>query len=131
MSFELEILVPDAAVVREQVDGLQAGDASGRFGLWPNHEPFLTQLEPCILEYRESQGRTRYAAVDGGVLLMENNHVSVVTREAVVADRLADVADAAEAMLAARREAEKGARSEFAEMQASLVHKLRHVEKNE
>ncbi len=62
---------------------------------------------------------------------MENNHVSVVTREAVVADRLADVADAAEAMLAARREAEKGARSEFAEMQASLVHKLRHVEKNE
>ncbi len=129
MTFELEILVPDETIARAQVDSLRAADASGRFGLWPNHEPFLTMLEPCILEFREARGVTRYAAVDGGVLLMENERASVVTREAVVADHLDQVADAAASMLAARRAAEKGARAEFAELQASLVRQLRHVEK--
>jgi F-type H+-transporting ATPase subunit epsilon len=130
MSFELEILVPDGTLLRKQVDSLVAGDASGRFGLLPSHEPFLTLLAPCILEYREAGGPTRYAAADEGVLLMESQRASVVTREAVVADRLDAVADAVEAMLAARRAREKGARVEFAELQASLVHELRRVEKH-
>ena len=130
MSFELEILVPDGTVLRTQVASLQAADATGRFGLLPNHEPFLTLLIPCILEYRDSEGRTRYVAADGGVLLMEENRASVVTREAVVADRLEEVANAAGAMLATRRAQEKGARTEFSELQASLVHELRRVEKH-
>ncbi len=60
----------------------------------PNHEPFLTLLAPCVLEYRDAEGQTRYAAADGGVLLMERRSTSIVTREAVVADRLEEVADA-------------------------------------
>ena len=130
MSFDLEILVPDETIVRTQVVSLLAADASGRFGLLPNHEAFLTLLTPCILEYRDSDGRIRYAAADGGVLLMEDNRASVVTREAVLADRIEAVADAARAMLEARRTLEKGKRSEFAELQASLVRELRRVEKH-
>jgi F-type H+-transporting ATPase subunit epsilon len=130
MSFELEILVPDGTVVRTKVESLRAADASGRFGLLPNHEAFLTVLAPCILEYCGSDGQTRYAAADGGVLLMEDNRTSVVTREAVVADRLEEVADAAAAMLAARRAQEKGSKAEFSELQASLVRELRRVEKH-
>ena len=53
-----------------------------------------------------------------------------MTREAVVADRLEEVADAAAVMIAARRTQEEGARTEFAELQASLVHELRRVEKH-
>ena len=130
MSFELQILVPDGTVVQTQIASLQAADASGRFGLLPNHEAFLTLLVPCILKYRDSSGHTRYAATDGGVLLMEDNRTSVVTREAVVADRLEEVADAAAAMLATRRAQERGARTEFAELQTSLVRQLRQVEKH-
>ncbi len=129
MSFELEILVPDGAAVRTQVTSLRAADASGRFGLWPNHEPFLTLLAPCILEFQDAAGRARYAAADGGVLLMEHNRASVVTREAVLAERIEDVADAAAAMLEARRSQEKGSRAEFAELQASMMRELRRVEK--
>lgn len=130
MTFDLEILVPDGTVLRTQAASLQAADASGRFGLLPKHEPFLTLLTPCILEFRDSEGRTHFAAADGGVLLMEENRASVVTREAAVADRLEEVADAAAVMLAARRAQEKGARTEFAELQASLMHELRRVEKH-
>lgn len=129
MTFELEILVPDETVLRTEVESLQAADSSGRFGLLSDHEPFLTLLAPCILEFVESGGQPRYAAADGGVLLMQENRVAVVTREAVVADQLEQVATAAATMLAARREGEKTARAEFAELQASLVRELHRLEK--
>ena len=55
---------------------------AGQFGIRPGHEAFLTLLVPCVLSFREENGRERYAAADGGVLVVEKDHVSVVTREA-------------------------------------------------
>jgi F-type H+-transporting ATPase subunit epsilon len=128
MNLDLEILVPDGVVVHTEVEGVQAADASGRFGLWPGHQAFVTLLTPCVLLYREVGGRERYAAADGGVLLVNGKQVSVVTREAVVADRLEDVADTVTAMLRARRIDEQTARAEFAELQFALLRELRQVE---
>jgi F-type H+-transporting ATPase subunit epsilon len=128
MSMELEILVPDGALVKTRIQGLQAADASGRFGIWPGHESFLTLLVPCVIFYRDEAGGDRYAAADGGVLLVEQNHISLVTREAVVADRLELVADKAAAMLGERRRLEKTAQAEFTELQTSLIRELRNVE---
>lgn len=129
MSLDLEILVPDGVAVQARVVSLRAADASGQFGVRPDHEAFLTLLVPCVLSFREENGRERYAAADGGVLVVEKNHVSVVTREAVVADRLEEVADAAAGMLESRRRHERAARAEFAELQSSLLRELRKVEK--
>lgn len=129
MSLDLEILVPDGVALQAKVVSLRAADASGQFGVWPGHEAFLTLLVPCVLSFREENGRERYAAADGGVLAVERNCVSVVTREAVIADRLEKVADAAAAMLEARRLHERTARTEFAELQSSLLRELRKVEK--
>jgi len=129
MSLLLEILVPDGVIVQARVNSLQAADASGRFGLLPGHETFLTLLVPCVLFYREENGRERYAAVDGGVLRLKNNQVSIVTHDAITADRLEEVADAAAAMIEARREREKSARVEFAELQSALLQELRKVER--
>ncbi len=128
MSLELEILVPDGVVVQQSVRSVQAADASGRFGLLPGHEAFVTLLVPCVLNYRDEQGAEHFAAVDGGVLLLQGNHVAVVTREAVLAERLEEVAQAAAAMLEARRLHERMARTEFAELQTSLLRELREVE---
>jgi F-type H+-transporting ATPase subunit epsilon len=129
VSLELEILVPDGVLVRERITGLQATDASGRFGVLPGHETFLTLLVPCVLCYRDEGGRERYAAADGGALVVEADRVVVVTREAVTAERLEEVAGAATAMLEARRVKEKTARTEFAELQTSLLRELREVQK--
>jgi F-type H+-transporting ATPase subunit epsilon len=115
-------------VVRTPVAAIQAADASGRFGLLPNHEAFVTLLTPCVLLYREENGREHYAAVDDGVLLLEENRVSVVAREAVVADHLEEVADRAAAMLQSRRAEERQARAEFAELQVTLLRELGKVE---
>lgn len=129
MTLDLEILVPDGVAVQARVVSLRAADASGQFGVLPGHEPFLTLLVPCVLSFREENGRERYAAADGGVLVVKKDHVSVVTREAVTADRLEEVADAAAAMLEARHQHERTARAEFAELQSSLLRELRKVEK--
>lgn len=129
MSLELEILVPDGVVLQKQVAAVLATDASGRFGLLSDHETFVTLLSPCVLFHRDERGKESYVAVDGGTLLLEGGHVSVVTREAVVSERLENVADAAAAMLAARRSQERSAQTEFAELQISLLRELRKAEK--
>lgn len=128
MSLDLEILVPHGLVAQASVSAVQATDASGRFGLWPNHERFLTVLEPCVLTFRDETGRERFAAVDGGVLSLEQNRITVATRDAVVADRMEEVADAAAAMVANRRAREQSARTAFAEFETSLLRELHNLE---
>ncbi len=128
MSLTLQIIAPDQTIVDCSVSALQASDASGRFGIWPGHEDFLTVLVPCVLRYRAEDGRDSFAAVDGGVLLLEDGRISVVTRDAVVAGRLDDVADEAAAMLGARKEKEEAARAGFAELKTSLLRELRAAE---
>lgn len=125
MSLELEILAPDHVVVKDRIVSLQAADASGRFGIRAGHEDFLTVLVPCVLRFQLEAGGERYAAVDGGVLVLEGGRVAIATRDAVVADRIEQVADAAAAMLEARREKEQAARSGFAELEITLVRELR------
>ncbi|MBO0797521.1 MAG: hypothetical protein J2P31_01745, partial [Blastocatellia bacterium] len=52
------------------------------------------------------------------------NRISIVTSEAVVADRLDEVAAVAESMLAARRLYEKAAHTEFAALRAMLLREM-------
>jgi F-type H+-transporting ATPase subunit epsilon len=125
----LEILVPDGVVLATPIRGLRAADASGLFGLWSHHEDFATLLVPCVLSYRDEEDREHYAAVDGGVLVLQKGQVSIGTREAVLADRIEEMADAAAAMLAARRQEERTAREEFAELQSSLLREMHKAEK--
>jgi F-type H+-transporting ATPase subunit epsilon len=125
---ELELLVPDGVVAHARIRGLQASDASGRFGLLPGHERFYTVLAPCVLTYHTLDNCEHYAAVDGGVLLLEDGGVSIVSREAFTADRLETVAEAAHAMFEARRAQERTARSAFTELETSLLRQFRKAE---
>jgi F-type H+-transporting ATPase subunit epsilon len=127
VTLHLEILAPDRVVVRAEIVSLQAADPSGRFGLRAGHEDFLTVLVPCVVRYHTRDGTKAFAALDGGVLALEDGRISIVTRDAVIADRLDRVADAAAAMLEARREKEQSARSGFAELETTLVRELRKV----
>ena len=125
MSLELEIVAPDRVLVEDRIISLQATDASGRFGLRTGHEDFLTVLVPCVLRYQIEAGAEQFAAVDGGVLLLESGRISIATRDAVVSERIDQVSDAAAAMLASRREKEQAARSGFAELATTLLRELR------
>jgi F-type H+-transporting ATPase subunit epsilon len=128
VTLELELLVPDGVVLKTRIHALQASDASGRFGIWPGHEALTTVLEPCLLVYRDEADCERYAAVDGGALVLENGVISIACREAVVSDELEHVADRASQMLRQRRQEEQTARGEFAELQSTLMRQLKKAE---
>ena len=125
MSHALEILAPDRVVLESPIVSLQAEDASGRFCILPGHEDFLTVLEPCVVRYQPESGAEKFAAVDGGVLLLERGRISIVTRDAVIADRIEEVADAAAAMIKTRRDRARAARSGFSELETTLLRELR------
>jgi len=129
VSLHLEILVPDGTVLDTTISAIQAADASGRFGLLPAHESLLTVLAPCMVVYRDENGVEHYAAVDGGVLLLEEGRVAIITSDAVTADRVEDVAKAVQAMLEERRQQEHSARTAFAELESSLLRELGKVER--
>jgi F-type H+-transporting ATPase subunit epsilon len=128
MTFNFEILVPDGVVLQTKIRSLQAADASGRFGVWPGHEAFVTVLEPCIVMYRDEHDCEKFAAVDGGTLVLEQGTLSIACREALIADLLDDVADRASAMLEQRHQAERTARGEFTELQTTLLRQLKKAE---
>lgn len=64
------------------------------------------------------------------MLLLEGDEVRVVTREAVLADRLEDVADRAAEILDARKREEHRAHAEFDELRTTLAKHLAQVGKN-
>jgi F-type H+-transporting ATPase subunit epsilon len=129
MSLQLEILAPDGVLLETPVTAVRAADASGSFGLLPGHQAFCTVLVPCVLSYRHQDGRTAFAAVDGGVLLLDDGRVSVVTQDAVLAERLDEVADAAAAMLAARQGQERAAREAFTALMTTLIRSIPELER--
>jgi F-type H+-transporting ATPase subunit epsilon len=127
MSFLLEIRVPEEIVLQRDVVSIQAGDATGRFGIHSGHEPFMTVLTPGIVAFRDTNGREGYAAADGGVLLVEANRAFIVSREVVLADSLDHLADAAAEILGSRQEEEHLAHLAAEQIAAMLLRELRQV----
>ena len=81
-------------VVDREVTYVQAEDPSGRFGILPGHERYLTALAPSILVYRYGAGggsKEAYVAVRHGVLRVTADGVDVATQEAYPSDSLADL----------------------------------------
>lgn len=127
MTFELEILAPDEVILSTRAISVQAADASGRFGIRAGHEPFETVLAPSLFIYTDETGRERYAAIDGGVMLLEGGRLTIVTREAILASGMEELAKRARSILDARLSRERRARTEFSELQTVVVKQLAQV----
>jgi len=73
----LEVAVPERRLVNEAVDEVQAPAASGYLGVLPDHAPLMTQLQVGVLSFRTA-GKTRFMAIDGGVMEVLPGHVRVL-----------------------------------------------------
>jgi F-type H+-transporting ATPase subunit epsilon len=90
----LRVTAPTRLVLDREVTYVQAEDPSGRFGILPGHEPYLTTLVPSILVYRYRDGggeREAYLAVRQGVLRVTTEEIQVAVREAHASDNLASL----------------------------------------
>ena len=90
----LRLTSPTHVLLDREVTYVQAEDASGRFGVLPGHESYLTALEPSILIYRHREnGREEesYAAVRQGVLRVTREGVQVAVRDAHLSSNLEEL----------------------------------------
>ena len=93
----LEIVTPDRALVREEVDEIQLPGSEGYLGVLPGHTPLLTTLKVGELWYRVGAEK-HFLAIAGGFVEILPDRVTV----------LAQIAERAQEIDIARAEAAKG-----------------------
>ena len=104
--FLLEIVTPDRAVIREEVDEAQVPGAEGYLGILPGHAPLLATLHVGELWFRIGQEK-HHLAIAGGFVEVLPGRVTVLAQ---IAERALDI-DTARAEAARARAVERLARS--------------------
>ena len=84
----LRVLTPTHVVLEQDVVHVTVEDPTGSLGIRPGHAPLVTPLVQGILLARDTEGKERYLALDGGVALVNRDRVDVVSRRAVESDDL-------------------------------------------
>jgi len=84
------VTTPLAIVVEaDGVAHLRAEDATGAFGILPDHADFLTALAVSVASWRDARGVEHHVAVRGGMLEVRGgNAIAIATPEAVPSDDL-------------------------------------------
>ena len=101
-SIELQIVTPDRAIVKEQVDEVEIPGADGYFGVLPGHTPMLAALSVGELWYRKGQEKT-YLAIAYGFAEVLPDRVTILAQLAERAEEIeVERAEAARARAAKR-----------------------------
>ena len=98
----LEIVTPDRALVREDVDEVQLPGQEGYLGVLPGHTPLLAMLKVGELWYRIGQEK-HYLAIAGGFVEVLPDRVTVLAQ---IAERAHEI-DVARAEAARQRAQER------------------------
>jgi F-type H+-transporting ATPase subunit epsilon len=86
-SLALEIVTPDRAIVKEQVDEVQLPGSDGYLGVLPGHAPLVTTLQVGEMWYRKGQD-TKYLALAFGFAEILPDRVTVLAQ---IAERAEDI----------------------------------------
>lgn len=118
-TLRLEIVTPEATAYSEDVEMVTLTGADGEMGVYPNHVPVLTTLQPGELRVLKG-GNETFLAVGEGFVEVKGDSVSVLTDVALEASKI-DVG-AAEAAVARAQQAmrEDHTAEEVAAIQATL-----------
>ena len=86
-SIELQIVVPDRAIVKEQVDEVEIPGVDGYFGVLPGHTPLLAALSVGEMWYRKGQEKT-YLAIAFGFAEVLPDRVTILAQLAERAEEI-------------------------------------------
>jgi len=81
-TLKLEIVTPEAQVFQGDVDSVQLPGAEGEMGIFPQHEPLITELAAGELLIF-AKGQTQVLAIGEGFAEITGDSVSVLTDGAV------------------------------------------------
>jgi F-type H+-transporting ATPase subunit epsilon len=118
-TLRLEIVTPEATAYSEDVEMVTLPGSEGELGVYPNHVPLLTTLNPGELRVLKG-GKESFLAIGEGFVEITGSTVSVLTDmalEPAVIDESAAEAAVARAQAAMKEDLGK---EEVAAVQASL-----------
>ena len=87
-TFQLEIVTPEKAVVREAATEAQIPGKKGYLGILPGHAPLITELAVGEISYKRPGGGEEHLAVAWGFAEVLPNKVIIL---AETAERAADI----------------------------------------
>ena len=118
-TLKLEIVTPETTAYSEDVEMVTLPGAEGELGIYPNHVPLLTTLNPGELRVLKG-GKETFLAIGEGFVEITGNSVSVLTDMALdVAGIDENAAEAAVARAKAAMKEDLGS-EDIAAVQASL-----------
>ena len=118
-TLRLEIVTPEATAYSEDVEMVTLVGADGELGVYPNHVPLLTTLQPGELRVLKG-GQETFLAVGEGFVEVRGDGVSVLTDLALEASKIDEgAAEAAVARAQAAMKEDLGA-EEVATIQATM-----------
>jgi F-type H+-transporting ATPase subunit epsilon len=103
-TLKLEIVTPEATAYSEDVDMVTLPGAEGELGVYPNHVPLLTTLNPGELRVLKG-GQETFLAIGEGFVEITGTSVSVLTDMALDVSAIDE--NAAEAAVARAKAAMK------------------------
>ena len=79
--FELKIIEPDGVFFEGGSDFLEFTSVEGEMGVYKNHIPLTTILEPCVMKIHDG-GERKKAAILGGFIEIQKERITVLAEDA-------------------------------------------------
>lgn len=111
----LRLRTPLGPLIDRPVRAIVAEDLDGWFGIRPGRRDLAAVLPPGLLTFVDQDGEG-FAALSGGLLDLRDGECRVMVREAIIAQRLEDVAELVRSHIRGRRQ--------HGEVQRDVLHDL-------
>ena len=79
--FELKIIKPDGLFYEGEANFLEFTSVEGKMGVYANHIPLTTILEPCVVKIYSGDEKKK-AAVIGGFIEIQKTKITVLAEDA-------------------------------------------------
>ena len=79
--FELKMIEPDGMFFEVEGEFLEFTSVEGQMGVYKNHIPLTTILEPCVVKIH-ANGETKKAAVLGGFIEIQKERITILAEDA-------------------------------------------------
>jgi F-type H+-transporting ATPase subunit epsilon len=121
-SFRFRIVTP-LKTTEKDVHHIRLKDGTGFFGIMKGHTDFLTVLEPSLCYYSDAGGEEFFLAVDGGILSIREEVVSLTSREVYESGDAGQLAAIIESTVMKRDESETGLRGMLEGIERAFLEK--------
>ena len=82
--FAFRLVSPEGVALEAEVESLVLPGASGSFGVWRSHEPWVVLLQAGQVEYRAMDGEWRRSRISGGIAAVGREGTLVLADSAEV-----------------------------------------------